>query len=101
MPELSVTIPHHLSQQEALARIQARLSQAQQQYAANISNLKQEWNGNTGTFSFKAMGFDVAGKMTVEPDHVLLVLQLPMAAAFFKERIEAALKDDMSKTLGA
>jgi Putative polyhydroxyalkanoic acid system protein (PHA_gran_rgn) len=99
MPELTVSVPHHLSQDQALDRVKARFAQLQQQYSANTSHLQQDWNGNTGSFGFKAMGFDVSGTVVVGPAEVQLQLALPMAANFFKDRIQATIRDDLSRSL--
>lgn len=93
MARLNMTVSHHLEQDEAVRRIKTLLNEVQNQYADKVSDLREEWNGNTGTFSFSAMGFSVSGTLTVNPSEVELSGILPFAAAFFKGKIESTIRE--------
>ena len=93
MPKLSMTIPHRLKQDEALRRIKTLLNEVKGQFADKISDLREEWNGNTGKFSFSAMGFSVSGTLTVKSSEVELSGNLPFAASFFKSKIEETIRE--------
>jgi hypothetical protein len=45
------------------------------------------------------MGFAASGTVTVSPTDVALALNLPFAASFFKDRIEAAIRDKATELL--
>ena len=93
MARLDMVVSHHLTQDEALGRIKTLLGQVKNQFADTISNLREDWNGNTGKFSFSAMGFSVSGTLTVKPSRVELSADLPLAAMFFKEKIESTIRE--------
>jgi hypothetical protein len=93
MPKLDMTVPHRLSQDKALRRIQGLLGEVKTQFADKISNLHEEWNGSSGNFSFSAMGFSVSGTLAVRPSEVELSGDLPLAAAFLKGKIEATIRE--------
>jgi hypothetical protein len=87
-----MSVSHRLSQDEALKRIQSLFGEVKTQFADKISNLHEEWNGSSGNFSFSAMGFSVSGTLAVRPSEVELSGDLPLAAAFFKGKIEATIR---------
>jgi hypothetical protein len=98
MPKLEIAVPHRLPQAEALNRIQALLSQVKTEFSNNIEDLAENWYGNEGTFSFKAMGFRVSGTLKVGPRGVELNGSLPLAAILFKGKIEETIRE-RAKTL--
>ena len=72
--------PTSLTQEEALTRIQSLLGDLKQQQGDQISDLKEEWQGNRCTFSFKAKGFSTSGTLTVTSTQAELRGSLPFAA---------------------
>jgi hypothetical protein len=99
LPNLSVSIPHNLSQEEAQRRIQDAIAQAKVQYSGQINDLQENWSGNVGTFGGSAMGQTVSGTVTVNASDVVLDLTLPFAASFFKGKIEAGMREFTTKLL--
>lgn len=93
MPTLKVNIPHRLREEEALRRIKDLLGEVKNQFADKISDLREEWNGNAGIFSFSAMGLPVSGMLTVRGDEVELSGELPFVASFFKGKIERIVRE--------
>jgi hypothetical protein len=99
MAKLNMSIPHHLSQDEALNRIKRLLGQVKQQYADRVTDLRESWEGNVGTFSFSAMGFSVSGTLNVTPSDVELNGNLPFAAGLFKGKIEQTIRERAEELL--
>lgn len=93
MAQLGMELTHALSQEEALTRIQGLLGDVKTQFADKIADLKEEWKGNTGTFSFKVMGFAVSGTLKVNNGKVKLDGTLPWLASAFKGKIEATIRE--------
>lgn len=93
MPKMSITVPHQLGQAEALNRIQQLAGQLKTQYGNEISDLHEQWNGPDGQFSFKAMGFNVAGDIHVGNNSVDISGDLPMMAIPFKGQIEQRIQE--------
>jgi hypothetical protein len=91
MPKISLSIPHQLGQEEAKQRISRLLAEARANSAGHVSDVVENWTGYVDTFSFRARGFAVAGQLDVQPVHVQVDINLPLAAFPFKGRIEQEL----------
>ena len=99
MANLEVSVPHNLSEEEALSRIKNMFTQVKREHGDKISNLKEEWNGNVGNFSFTAQGFDIAGTLTVNPSNVELQGKIPFALSLFKGAITKTIEQQATKVL--
>jgi len=99
MPSLEMTIPHSLPQEEALQRIKNLLSETTREHAGQIQNLVETWNGNEGNFSFKAMGYDISGMLTVSPSSVELNGKIPFAVSLFKGQITRMINEKAGQLL--
>lgn len=93
MAKLNMAVSHRLRQDEAITRVRTLLGEVKNEFADRITDLHEEWNGNTGKFSFSAMGFSVSGTLTVKPSEVELSGNLPLAASLFKGKIESAIRE--------
>jgi hypothetical protein len=100
MPKIELNIPHSLTKDEALTRIQTFLPQLKEQHSDKIKDLQEKWNGNTGEFSFKVSGFKVSGTLQVGEDFVLINGELPFAALLFKGQIEDTIRAKAMELLG-
>ena len=87
MPSLDLSIPHQLSQEEALSRIKRLWSDTKRDHSGMISDLKENWEGNKGTFSFSAKGYDISGNLEVQPSSIEIRSQVPFAVSLFKGMI--------------
>ncbi|WP_336516409.1 polyhydroxyalkanoic acid system family protein [Pollutibacter soli] len=99
MSTLNVKIPHELSKEEALERIKNMLSGLKEQQKDKINNLKENWDGSKGSFSFSVMGFDLAGDVNVSDKDVEINSKLPFAVSFFKSTIEEMIAKEAQKLL--
>jgi hypothetical protein len=99
MPNFKMSIPHQLSQEEALGRIKALLGYLRAQHSGKISKLREDWNGYVGAFSGSAKGMAVSGTVTVTPSSIILEGTLPFAATFFKSRIESFIRTEAARLL--
>jgi len=99
MPSIDMSIPHKLTQEEAKRRIQDLLPKMKTDFADQIKDLKEEWDGNSGKFSFSVMGFAVAGVLTVNESSVDLNGNLPFAATFFKGKIKSVIQSKAEEIL--
>lgn len=95
MPTVNVSVPYQISQDEALARIQARVAQIKAQYSNKVSDLRENWSGYVGTFSGSARGFSVSGSLVVNPSVVTVELALPLIAFVYKGQIEAGIRNEL------
>ena len=99
MSKLQITVSHRLSTDEALKRIKGLLGKMKVDFADKISDLRESWAGNKGTFSFSAMGFSVSGTLEVKSSSVELNGTLPFAASLFKGKIETAVRENAEELL--
>ncbi len=99
MARLDFDIPHQLSQEEALTRIKTLLSETKKEHSDQIENLVENWEGNTGQFSFKARGFDLSGTLTVTPTAIELRGQVPFAVSLFKGKIKQLIGEKAGELL--
>ena len=99
MAKLDITVPHRLSPQEALTRIQGLLRKLQQEQRDTISNVSEKWNGNEGEFNFSAKGFDISGHIKVEENLVSINGQLPLVLSLFKGKITQVIKEKTGELL--
>ena len=99
MPSLDLSIPHELSQEEALSRIKRLLSEARRDHADKITHLHESWEGNTGTFSFSAKGYDVSGNLVVHPNTIELTSKVPFAVSLFKGVISSMITQKAKELL--
>jgi len=88
MPKISLSVPHQLGQEAAKNRIAGLMADSRGRFAGQVSQVAESWNGYVDAFSFRAMGFSVNGKLDVQAAHVLIELNLPLAAYPLKGRIE-------------
>jgi hypothetical protein len=99
MPGMTISVPHQLTQDEATGRIQRLLAQVKEDYGDRVTDLTETWTGNNAEFSFRAMGFNVSGKLAVEPGKVEMKGNLPFAAMPFKGKIESTIRERAEELL--
>lgn len=88
MSNLTVEVPHQLTKEEALARIKNLLVNLKEEQKEIVSDVKEEWSGDQGNFSFSAKGFELSGDIRVSESSVVINAQLPFAVALFKGAIQ-------------
>lgn len=99
MSKLEMSIPHQLSQQEAVTRIQQLLKKLADEQKDVVSNVKEEWNGNNGQFAFNAKGFDLSGKIQVNPSSVDINADLPFMVSLFSGKIKSIITEKATELL--
>jgi len=99
MPRLIVEVSHQVGQAAASQRIRDAAAAVEQQYAAQVSELVQRWNGHSLDFSFRTYGLRFSGTLAVQSQQVQVHCNLPLAAAMFKAQIERTMRDELDKIL--
>lgn len=99
MPNVKVSIPYQIPQDEALSRLKAAIVAAKAQYSDKISDLHENWNAYAGTFSGSGSGISVSGKLIVNPSVVDVEVTLPAVAMFFKGKIESMIRNQLTQML--
>ena len=91
MHNLAISVPHELEQAEAVKRVKELIGLFRDQFAGNISNLKEEWKGNIDTFNFQADGYPITGQLTVKASKIEVTGDVPYPASLFMNVIEAVI----------
>lgn len=99
MPSLSITVPHALGADEAVARLKSLFEKIKERHADKVSNLEESWDGNRLSYGFSTYGFNIKGDLNIEPDAVVVNGSLPFAAMMFKGKIEQAVREELEKRL--
>jgi hypothetical protein len=100
MPKISLSIPHQLGQEEAKRRIVRLITENRAKAFDGVSAVAEEWNGYVNTFSFRAKGFAIDGKVEAQAAQVVVEANLPFLAMPFKGRIEEELLAQGRRALG-
>jgi len=101
MPRLTLEVAHALGLEEAMHRLKEKFAAAMAEHRDRVSDFQEEWNDNTFSFAFKALGMAVSGSVAVEPALVRVRADLPLAAAFFKGTIEDRLRHEVGRLLAS
>lgn len=99
MPSIHLQIPHQLPKEEALVRIRTLLQNVKHKFGDKVTDVQEEWDGDSGSFSFSIMGFDVSGKLNVSNSQVGLDGKIPVAASLFKSKIKSVIMEEAQKVL--
>jgi hypothetical protein len=99
MAQLSVNVPHVLSQTEAARRFKERLAAGKAEYRDQLSEFHEQWQDHTLSFAFRAMGLAISGNIAVEPGKVRLQASLPLAVMVFKSTIEKRILQEIGELL--
>ena len=95
--KINLKIVHTLGAGEALKRIKGLLEGLKIQFAGQFTDLRENWNGNNGTFTAKIMGMDASGSLQVADSNVIINMNLPsdiaIFAGFIKIMVESKTKD--------
>lgn len=93
MRSFIISIPHNLSQQEALSRIKNFLTKLKHEQKDKVSGIKEDWQDETCIFQFTALGFTISGSLTVHPLSIDIDSKLPFAVFLFRNKIKQIIRD--------
>lgn len=99
MPKVSCIVSHTLGKAEALKRVKAAPEEFRNEFGAAISNFQEAWNGDSGTFSWEAQGFQISGTIRVNDHTVVAECSLPWALLFFQNAIARMARERLEKLL--
>jgi hypothetical protein len=99
MPTLILSVSHQHSQDEAMRRIQAAVTQAKAKYSDKINEMSDSWDGYIGNFEVSGKGQKASGTVAVNRSDVSVKLRLPLAALLFKSKIESGIRRELTRIL--
>ena len=89
MPKFNVSVPHDSNREEVVGKLQGFAETVRAGSAVELTDIIENWddNGNL-SFSFKAMGMQIAGSLQTTDSDVDVSGDLPFAASMFRGTIE-------------
>lgn len=81
MPDLTMSIPHRLSRDEAQRRLRSELRQFQQQFAGTVQTVEERWDRYTLHLTVAAVGQTITGEARVEEQTIQVRVALPWLLA--------------------
>jgi hypothetical protein len=97
--QITISVPHHLTQDEARRRIAAGVETALASKATNVAKVEQTWTGNRLDFRVTVFGQTAGGHLDVQPTDVNVVIDLPWLFASFADRIRTQVTEQGAKLL--
>lgn len=88
---VSVDVPHSLGAAEAKRRVQANLGSVAGKLPAGAT-MNPAWEGDRLRLDIGLLGQQAAAMLDILDDRVRISVQLPPALAFFRQAIEAGLR---------
>ncbi len=99
MSSFQMIVGHTLGKEEACRRLQQKLAAVRQAYGQHVSQLNEAWEDHVLRFSFRTVGMNVSGTITVDDSQVSLVAILPVAAMMFRGLIEQRIRQELGDLL--
>jgi putative polyhydroxyalkanoate system protein len=101
MPNLTVSIPHQLSREEARRRVEELVADLLRDYGGMATRVQQSWSGDTLNFDVGAMGMSVSGHVDVEDQLVRLEAAIPFALAMLAGNMREKIEQEGRKLLSS
>jgi hypothetical protein len=101
MPAYRVSVPHAVGREVALERVRQFLDDVRREHADKVSDVRGQWSENRLDFAFSTIGLGIQGTLVVEEEIVQVFGPLPLAAAFFRGRIEQTIRQQLESLLGS
>src|SRR4051812_46949224 len=89
--QISVDVPHNLGAAEAKRRLQANLGNLGSKLPAGAT-VSPNWEGDRLRLDIGVIGQQAAAMLDILDDRIRISVQLPPALAFFRQAIEAGLR---------
>lgn len=94
-----VSVPHQLSQEEALERIKSLVADLKSQYGDQVSNVTENWQDNRCDFSLKMKMFKLAGTIEVDDSSAEIRGTMPPGTGRFEGKAKALIEQRAKKLL--
>ena len=81
---MEVKVDHQFTQDVALAKMRHFFEQMKQEHGDKVTDLKEEWNGNSGDYQCKFSGMQLSGHIDVNEHDVTLEGKIPFLRCLSK-----------------
>lgn len=96
---MHITVSHNQTIDIALKKIKTRIEKAKKEYPMHVHDLREQWTSNTLNLSFIINKMRINAKLLCSETSVVCILQLPLALAFFKGRIQKMIYEEINSAL--
>lgn len=100
MSNLTVSIPHNLSRDEAKRRLQDGIARARREQGFLLGGLSERWDGDTLHFDLHVGLQSVSGELCVEDHAVLLEATVPWMLAMLANSLKGRIEQKGREALG-
>jgi hypothetical protein len=97
MPKVSVAVPHQFDPDQVMERARPYIEKLVEDFEGE--DVQLQVTGRRGEFSFKSMMFRINGTVEVDAQQVVVSVDLPFAAMIFKDKVEKAIRKNLTKAL--
>jgi hypothetical protein len=99
VPKFHFEVPHTLSADEARSRLERFIESLGAKFQDKVSDLEQQWDGNTLSFGFKTFGIKIKGAIAALADKLDINGELPFSAIMFKGKIESEVREQLTRLM--
>ncbi len=97
--EFEVSVPHGLSQEDALKRIISLVEELKTRFGGQVTEIHEKWTDNSCDFSMKLKMFRLAGSIVVEPKVVVIRGTMPLGTGRYEGKAKSLIQDQAQKLL--
>jgi hypothetical protein len=99
MPTMKLRVPHALSREKAVCRVQTLLEESIADRGGEFDSIDLAWTNHSATFSCRARGITVTGSLDVAPDAVAVRAKIPLAALPLRGQVKGYLTHVLTRAL--
>lgn len=93
-----VSVPHELSQEEAVSRIKSLVNSLKRQYGDQVGDVSEQWHDNQCDFTVKMKMFRISGSILVDDSKAEIRGNMPPGTGRFEGKARALI-ERQAKTL--
>jgi len=96
---MHLNIPHTLSQQEAVIRVEAAIAEAKEKMGDKGTIDEERWEDNTLHFAVSGQGQHISGTLQIKDKEFIVDAKLPLMLRLFERQIEKAVQEQAKRML--
>jgi hypothetical protein len=97
--QLTLSIPHRLSEAEVKTRLTGAIADARQKHPTILAGAQETWSGNRMDFRITMLGQLITGDVVIEPNVAHLHVNLPWMLQLLAQQIRPQIEAEARKLL--
>jgi hypothetical protein len=94
---MKVSIPHKLSEVEAVTRVRKILHDSRAKLAEHLTDVEEKWEGSTLHFAFTAQKQHISGTLEVRDRVFNIYAKLPLMMRLFEGKIQKMILEQVNQ----